>query len=108
MNEEEDLCMFSCAAANEIHCWKCLTTASTREYLQSVARARDDNNGMTRKEIISLISEIVNTAFSRIRPQHPPKSNWRFNLPLLAKFKIIIADHIHPVNRKTGQSFESM
>ena len=59
--EEEDLQLFNRTAgsrdsdANK----QSLTSHSTRDYLQSVARARDDNNkGMTRKEMITFISEI--------------------------------------------------
>ena len=59
VNEKEDLHLFNRAATNKIGNRKCLTTESTRDYLQSEARARDDNNkGMSRKEMICLISEI--------------------------------------------------
>ena len=61
VNEKEDLHLFNRAATNKIGNRKCLTTESTRDYLQSVARARYNNNkGMLKKEMICLISEIEN------------------------------------------------
>ena len=59
--EKEDLQLFDRAAVTEENNngKPGLTSQSTRDYLQSVARARDDNNkGMTRKEMICFIAEI--------------------------------------------------
>ena len=70
MNEKEDLHLFNLAATNKIGNWKCLTTEFTRDYLQSVARTRDDNNkGLTRKEMICLISEIESVS-TKIADNH--------------------------------------
>ena len=51
--EKEDLQLFDCAAVSRENknAKRSLTSQSTRDYLQSVARAKDDNNkGMTRKD----------------------------------------------------------
>ena len=59
--EKEVLQLFYCTEVNkEKNNGKLsLTSQSTSDYLQSVTRARDDNNkGMTRKEMISLMAEL--------------------------------------------------